>query len=74
MSEYRVVRKWKDGRILVKQITQDGLFGYSQPSEDTNRFLLMPNKTYIAHVWNGFVGKRGDLEFEGQKYEFRGYY
>lgn len=73
-NEYKIVRTWKDGRILIRQESQSGLFGHSTPSEDTNRFLLSPDGSYKAHIWNGFTGKRGNLEYEGKTYTFAGYY
>jgi hypothetical protein len=39
-----------------------------------NRFLLFPDGTYKAHIYCGFHGLRGDLEFEGKTYKFEGYY
>lgn len=70
----KVVKKWKDGRILVKQVSSAGLMGYDEFSPDSNRFMFYPNGTYKAHIWTGFAGKRDATEFDGRIYQFAGYY
>ena len=71
---WSVIRRYRDGRILLGEKYQAGLFGYDGQSEDYNRILLRPDGTYIAHIYTGFIGKRGEIEWRGRKYQFRGYY
>jgi hypothetical protein len=75
-GKYSVVRQFKDGRTLLVETAQPGLFGHGPQSEDNNRVMLHPDGTYRMHLYNGFAGNRHgqEIEVSGNTYIFGGYY
>jgi len=79
LQNYKLIRNYKDGRILLGQKTKTGITGYDSDSPDYNRILLLPGGTdnydgrYVQHCYCEKINL-GDIEFDGKIYEFRGEY
>jgi hypothetical protein len=75
-GKYTVARNFKDGRTLLVERAQSGLFGHGTWSEDNNRIMLYPDGFFRMHIYNGFAGNRHGQEIEvtEKTYAFRGYY
>jgi hypothetical protein len=69
---YEIMRRYKNGKILLGQNAKHGLCGYDN-SDDYNRIILYPKGYYLQHSFCSAIGL-GDVWFEDKEYEFRGEY
>jgi len=69
---YRVLLRYKDGRILLGQKTKSGLMGYDS-DYDYDRIMLYPTGYYRQHSYCGPINL-GTIWLEGKQYRFLGEY
>lgn len=71
--DYKIMRRYKNGKILLGQNTKHGLCGYDNNSDDYNRIILYPEGYYLQHSFCSAINL-GNIWFENKEYKFKGEY